>query len=551
MPPLLNARQLARQFADYSHQSLETFVRRFMPNGHAPGFVGGVRFGSDARADLICLLGALYDLGYKEVAGHGIEALLVGLLALVDGEETETFQSYRIAETLLRFGSFTGNPLLRSLTDAQHAELAWALDTTHIYEGPGKLRGLNNNFWAVLARSEFARQRLGLLPSSMLLDEAIQRVRDIFENNPCRFFDDSPAFEGRYDIYTAETLLFMQPMAELLGRDFWRETVRHHTGLLSQLAMENGASFTWGRSIGLYSIYATMELAVMGVRQGAWDNPALGLSLAQHAFHKSQQWFTDGLSNAHQHRSLSRYRRVERRAQMTLDCWIKLVEMAEVLIAAPKPDEGFSTLPRRELFPSRDVLIPLDDKGAAVWSYRNGKIAFHYPVVHGPNGDYVPWFRAPGYLENPVDTHYPVGAPRVVFEHVQYTTFGHASLCEKFPDGLRLVYDSFQSLQENHEPESVPGRREVRYQIGADGSIEAEETWSFAALPEALSLQFAESGWRFQVEMKCDDRFHAEIVDVSGIAEWRSYWDEINRIHEFNFAPAMTLSFSWKLQPAG
>jgi hypothetical protein len=549
MASFISARQLAGEFTGYACRSLETFIQRFMPDGHAPGFVGGVALGYEARGDLIYFLGMLHQLGFKEVAGHKIETLLVRLLARVNGEETETFYSYRIAETLLRFGPAAGNPLLQELSEAQRGEVIYALDSTHIYEGPGKLRGWPNNYWAVLARTEYARQRLGVLESDALLKECIQRVRELYEGNPHRFLDDSPACEGRFDIYTAETILFMQTMVDLLGRDFWKDVVRRHVELVSQLALENGASVTWGRSIGLHSIFITMELGAMGYRHGLWDEPARALSLARHAFECAQGWFTDGLTNAHQHRTLTRYRRVARRAQMTLDCWLKFAEMAEILLASPDPDASLPLLPKKELFPARDVLLPLDAKGAAVWSYRNEKTAFHLPVVHGHNGDYMPWFHAPGFLENPVDTDHLCGVPRVLFQRVQYTTYGHPSACEKFPNGLRLVYDTFRSMQENHPATTVPGRREVRYQVGADGSITADETWSFSEMPEALGIQFAESARPFHLELDCASPHHGEVVDVSGIIEWRSYWGEIERTHEFNFFPAKNLAFSWKLKP--
>jgi hypothetical protein len=550
MNSLLSARQLARQLADFTHRSLETFVRRFMPDGQPPGFVGGFPFGADARGDLICLLGALHALGFQEVAGLKIEAVLSQLLGQVSGEETETFYSYRIAETLLRFGPFANNPLLQSLTEPQRREIACACDTTHIYEGPGKLRAMPNNFWGVLARAEFARQRLGLLESNHVLEEAVRKLRHLLFINPLGFFDDSPTGEGRYDIYSADMPLFTHPLAELIGLDAWKEGLRRHIELVSQLVLENGASVAWGRSIGLHSILINVELGAVGLRYGQWSEPSRALSLAQAAFERARTWFTDGLTNAHQHRSLSRYRRGARRAQMTLDCLIKLAEMAEILLSVPNADADFPVLSQAELFPPRDVLIPLDARGAAVWSYRNGNIAFQFPIVHAYNADYVPWFRAPNHLDSPVDTHILCGVPRVVAGRIQHTTHGFPALCEKFPDGLRLVYESFQVMQENQPPGTIPGRREVRYQIGPDGSIEAHEAWSFPALPEALSLQFAESGRPFQVQVDCASPHHVEVIDVSGMIEWRSYWGEINRTHEINFAPTKTLAFSWKMKPA-
>jgi hypothetical protein len=292
-----------------------------------------------------------------------------------------------------------------------------------------------------------------------------------------------------------------------------------------------------------------MEMGAIGLRHGLWNEPARALSLAQHAFTHAQEWFTDGLTNAHQHRSLSRYRRAARRVQMTLDCWIKLAEMAEIFLAVPDPDEAFPMLAPEELFPPRDVLLPLDARGAAVWSFRNDSIAFQYPIIHAHNADYVPFFRAPNFLDNPVDTDLLCGVPRVLIDGIQYTTHGFPALCEKIPHGLRLVYESFQTMQENQPPGSVPGRREVRYEIAPDGAIEAHEAWTFPLAPQAMSLQFAESQRPFTLDVACASPHHAQVIDVSGMIEWRGYWGEIGRTHEINFAPVKHLVFAWKLKP--
>lgn len=535
--------------ASFAHATLETFVRRFMPDGRPPGFVGGFRFGADARGDLICLLGALHGVGYRDVAGLEIKALLGHLLTQVSGEETETFYSYRIGETLLRFGPFAENPLLETLTEAQRAEIAYACDTTHIHEGPGKLRGTANNFWAVLARAELARERLGLLKSAEVLDDATAQVRRLLTANPLGFFDDNTEGRGRYDIYTAEMVIFTLPLAERMGADVWTKRLKPHVDLVSQLALENGASVAWGRSSGLHSILITIEMSAMGFVHGLWPEPAKGLSLANYAFGKAREWFADGLTNAHQHRSLSRYRRAPRRVQMTLDTLIKLAEMAELLGEIPQAEEKLPLVAKKKLFPPRDVLIPLDPRGAGVWSYRNDKIAFQLPIVFAHNADYVPSIRYPDQMDNPVDSDILCGVPRVVIAGTQYTTYGIPAQWEKSLHGLKLIYDSFLSLPENQKPVAHEGRREVQFLIKPDGTITAQESWTFPVMPDALSIQFAESSRSFEVKIDCAQPHHLETVDVTGLIEWRSYWGEIKRTHEVDFAPTKTLAFSWELKP--
>lgn len=547
----LSPKQLAREFADFSHRTLETFIQRYMPDGIRPGWLGGHRFGPDAAGDLLCLLGALHALGFREVAGLEIVPWLSHLLASVNGRETEAFYSYRTAETLLRFGPFDGNCLLDALTDAQRREIALACDTTHLYIGPGKLRALPNNYWGVLGRAEYARQCLGLLESDVLLAESCAQVARLLSANPLGYFDDSPSCLGRYDIYSPETLLFTEPIASLVGLELWERTLARNVELVSQLALENGASFAWGRSIGLHSLYISMEMAVSGLRHGMWREPARALSLATHAFAEARKWYADGLTNAHQHRTLSRYRRADRRVQMSLDCLIKLAEMAAVLRSCPRADDALPLLPHEELFPACDTLIPLDSRGAFVWSYRNRHLAFQFPIIQAHNADYVPFFRAPGRLENPVDTDLLCGVPRVWSGGLQYTTHGFPAVCEKLPDGLRLVYDAFQAFNVDGPPPVLAGRREVIYRVGEDGAIDAQEQWSFADLPEAIGIQFAETDRSpFALNFQCAADHHRHVVDVRGIIEWRSYWGELDRTHEVNFKPARVLEFSWRLCPA-
>lgn len=547
-----SAGQLSADLAAFGFQMLERFVARFMPTGCVPGFLSGVRLGPDARADLISVLGALHQLGFESVAGLDICGQLTHLLGKIDGKSTDTFYSFRVAETLLHFGPFEGNLLLRELSLDQRNEVALACDSTVIYEGSGKLNR-RPNYWAVLARTELARQRLGLLASPDLLEESIARIVQLLSVNPHGFFDDSPDALGCYDIYSGEMALFLEPLADKLGPDLWCSFLRRQLELLSQISLENGASVAWGRSIGLHSLLLTLDLAAAGLRHGLAADPAWALSLAQHAFEQITQWYSDGLTAAHCHRSLSSYRRNLRRVQMSLDGLILAIEAASALRLVENPQADFSLVPAEELFADRDLLIPLDHRGAALWSYRNRKVAFQLPFVHAHNADYVPWFRSPGYLGSPVDTDMVCGVPRIWFKGFQFTTHGFPASIEKYPHGLRVIWNSFRSLsgQLGNEPpvEIFPGRREVTYHIDPDGSISAEETICFQEIPEAVGLQFAEDVKGFRLGFTSTNLHHRSVIEVAGIVEWRTYWGELRRTHEIDFEPATEIHFSWKIQP--
>ena len=87
-----------------------------------PSVFAGFPVGSDVRADLAFTLGLLHAGGTGEIAGIGIEDTLATVLLAVDGPRTHTFFSYRVAETLARFGPFDDNPLVRRADESPATE---------------------------------------------------------------------------------------------------------------------------------------------------------------------------------------------------------------------------------------------------------------------------------------------------------------------------------------------------------------------------------------------------------------------------------------------
>ena len=87
----------------------EEFVGRFAPGFDLPHTFGGHLVGTDAVADVAFTLGWLGEAGVDTIAGVSIDDALRTVLARVDGPATHSFFSYRIAETLARYGTFDDN----------------------------------------------------------------------------------------------------------------------------------------------------------------------------------------------------------------------------------------------------------------------------------------------------------------------------------------------------------------------------------------------------------------------------------------------------------
>ena len=165
------------------------------------------------------------------------------VFARLDGANTHTFFSYRVAETLARRGPFTGNPLLAGLTAAQRDEVARACDSTDWL--PLLDAGLPRNYSAVLARCEAARAALGLDTDPAVLDGLVDGTRALLTANPRGYLDDSEdGTGGRYDIYTADLYLFCEPLATRLG-DAWSIGAGYAVDLVERVVAGNGAAVVW------------------------------------------------------------------------------------------------------------------------------------------------------------------------------------------------------------------------------------------------------------------------------------------------------------------
>jgi glycosyltransferase involved in cell wall biosynthesis len=525
--------------------AVEALERTHLPGFRMPRVFGGHEVGTDARADLVFTLGLLGECGVESIAGRPIDDALRTALAAVDGRRTNTFFSYRIAETLLRRPH-----LLAEADDATREQLLLACDST-AFLAPMADGRLPRNYAAVLLRCEVDRERLGLDPDPAVLADLTDRVRALLGTNPRGYLDDSHTAIARYDIYSGDIYLFTEPFADRLG-DVWRDGARHALDLVDRIAAPNGAAFSWGRSSGALATCLTVELGGLAASHPLLDDEATARWLARsaHAFDRTARWFAgDGVITAHQHRSTFGYRGPFRRLQMTLDCLGKLADTAAVLrrvgvVDAPVVDD---------LFPDRDELLVLDEpKRAGVWTYRSHDLAFVLPIVGGTVSDYLPTPHEPGLFEVPVDAELATGVP-VAFRRGVRHVGGHLPVeLDKGDGSLRLRYEGFVAagqLEVGPDTAVLEGTRAVTYRVeGRTLHVDEELTFADDAVPHALAVQVVETKDRpLRVRFRGDGE--PTVIDVDGLKEYRSFWAELPRVHQLDLVPSTRVAFGWSVTP--
>jgi glycosyltransferase involved in cell wall biosynthesis len=538
------AGEVAEALLDLVEDQLEALAAGPLPGLVLPGVLMGHEVGPDVRADLLFTLGHLHTAGRREIAGSEVTSHIVRLLAGVDGRRTHTFYSYRVAETAVRFGRVTDNPVLEALGPVELEQVARAVDSMDWLELL-EADVLPRNYAAVLARCEHARRQLGMLDDDTVLESLLGRVRDLLGGH----LDDSNTSVGRYDIYTVDVHLFCEPLAELVG-DAWWEGTRRALDLVNRVATRDGSAVAWGRSTGALAVCHTIELGGLVARRPLVDDASPWLARAAHAADRVHDWFDGGWVTAHRYRSSDPYRGLDRRLQMTLDCLGKLAEAAHGLQAIAStpihPDESV-------LFPERDEMVWFDrPRNAGVWSYRDRSTAFTLPLVGATTTDYLPAPRNPGLWEVPVGSNLATATPLVLHGDRRFAAGGLPVWSEHSLGTLRARYDGFPLAGEFEPGPETPvlrAEREVTWSVEGR-TLHVEEHLRFDELPRAIALQVTEAPGRpLDVRFQCGSGHRTARVEVAGVAEYRSCWGELPFVHQVDLDPATEVSFRWSVTP--
>ncbi|MFN8038671.1 MAG: hypothetical protein U0Q07_05605 [Acidimicrobiales bacterium] len=571
--------QLADRLLDETIAVLDELIPRHLPGLRIPGTFAGHRVEPDVDADLVFTLGHLADAGVTEVAGFGLDEAIATVLRRIDGPGTHTFFSYRVAETLRRFGRFDDNALLDGWSDEQRANVATACDSSEWIEllDTGILP---RNYAAVLSRCELARLDLGLLDDGQVLDDLVERLRALLATNPRHFLDDSNGHVGRYDIYTADVWLFTEPLADRLG-PLWAEGMAAALRLVDTVCAPDGSAITWGRSTGALSLALTIELAAVALDRRT-DAPNRWLARADAARSTLAGWFHDGVVTAHQHRSPDDYRGPFRRLQLTLDLLGKLAwsaaalrrmdaaEVAEVAdptstsptsstpasVPVPVPIEPAAHDDAADATPAVEdaVVFFEDERPVGVWAVHGPGPSFVLPLVGATRSDYLPGPRRPGWFEVPADADLPCFTPLVVHAGARFAGAGAPVRATHAPGRLHAEWDG---LARSGELDPAADRRPLAGHLAVDWTVDrrslvVDVDLHLDEVPQAMAMVVPEAAGRpLSVEWVIGDgtRAVADTIDVDGLKEWRSQWGMLPTVHQLDVDPATSARWSARITP--
>lgn len=548
---MISAGELAERLTVFTVDTLESAQRQHLPQWRIPRTFAGHLVGADVRADVCFTIHQLARAGVTTLSGEPVDAVLTRLLAEVDGASTHTFFSYRIAESLLRHGRFAGNPLLAELSEEQVAEVTLAVDSSDWLELLDA-EVLPRNYAGVLSRCELGRVELGLAPDSSRLDQLVDRVGKVLSENARRALDDSNDRVGRYDIYTADVWLFTEPLASRLG-PVWQEGFAGALDLVRAVGSRDGSAVPWGRSTGHLAAALTLELAALALSEGhAGDHAGTWLRRAVDAAITLMDGFDpDGLSTAHRFRSQDSYRGPARRLQLTFDLLGKVAWAAGALARAPGDLQAATTA---EAYPSGDQWIGFEDhRPAGVWAHRSPGADFVVPYVGTTRSHYLPAPFQPGTWEVPVDCDLPTWTPLVVSGAKRFTAGGVPAAVDHRPGRVTARWDGFarsgRGLDGEEPAPLLAGSRNAELSVERR-TLVLRDHLRFEHPPDAVSLAIPEvAGRPLRVEWSSDADHLATTVTVGGLAEWRSSWSEIERVHQVDLSPSTELRYTARVTP--
>ena len=517
------------------------------PNLVLPGIHAGHVVGDDATADLLYVLGLLVECGVDEVAGVDLRSHIVATLGRLDPPTVEAFASYRFAETVLRIGG------LDALPDQLHESVLEAATSPKTLAMLEAGADIPPNFAVVGARC--------LRGVALLRGEAgpgdrafVDRVRSMFGTGE-GWIDDGMGAWVQYDIYTPDVYLFAEPLRDDVGEP-WRLGLRRVLADLDDLAQPGGA-VVWGRSVGALGLAMTVELAGLAVRENIGDRQGRWIARAAAALDELDSWFPDGVIAAHQGRATMFYRGPHRRLQMTLDLYGKLLLAAAAL--RHRPDVAGDDPP--SIWPPVDRLITFDpDRPTGVWAMRSASLRWALPLLTGFSTDYAPSPRAPGLFEQPTSGH-PVmrpvitGRPRSALDGDDAVTLSPAGLptsIDHAHERLTVTHHAWAPCGTDADHRSaVAGRRTATYRVeGRTLAVHELLEFDDEDLPGTLSVSVAERAQRpLRVTVDGGSSGPVQVVDTSGVAEWRSFWGEAACVHQFEIPPSRSIDLTWRVTP--
>ncbi|MGW7824553.1 hypothetical protein ACWGLF_42285 [Streptomyces puniciscabiei] len=525
---------LADRMRQFVLSCVEQLHGTHLPGFRVPRVFAGHAVGAEARIHLVHVLGQLGAGGVASVAGTRVEDALRAVLVGLGDRPACPVPSHQVAETVARYGTFVGNPLLAPLTERQRdaVEAACACPPQLLLPGPGTPRERA----AVLARLETARRRLGLARDTAVVHELESATRDLLKSQEGAHRDASPDGGGRYDLAEIGLYPLTAPLAERLG-DVWAAGAVQALALVERLDSRVGGAHAWGRSAGTTSLCRTIELAALAARHRLVPDPEVEewVGRADTAFGELRTWFSDGLVTASAHPD---------RLTVTLECLGRLGEAANAVAGlAGRP-------PART---DRDEIVWFDrSRNAGVWCYRSDAMAFVLPLVDGGAADYLAAPLNPGLFEAPADGDLVSWLPTALRDGGRFAPAGLPASVRKIPHGVEVEHSGWRRAGQLDEPAGRPelaGRRLARYRVEGR-TLRVEEELRFDTPPEALALQIPETRDRpLDVRFEAPEDALVTRIDTSGLTGYCSARSELPAVHQVDLRPDTHVRFRWSVAP--
>jgi glycosyltransferase involved in cell wall biosynthesis len=568
MAPVADSRALGTALAELTADKLIALHRGVLPNLVLPGAFAGHPVGPDPACHLLKTLTFLGACGVAELDGIDVADHALAIANGID-PSIEAFSAFGFGESLARLGG------LGAIDDPDGALKA--------VRSPDILRRIRTgddplprNYAIVAARGLVAEQALtGERPAD--LDEFLERSAALLAQQDNGWINDMWSPLAHYDMYSLDMFLFAEPLAvELDG--VWEQGLQQLVADLDDLATPAGV-LTWGRSVGLLALAHTAEVAAVGAAHGLLASPSPWVRRAEQAARRLDKLMPEGLNGAHQYRATMGYRGPERRLQMGFDLLDKLAGAAARLLASTTP--VLAAAPVAETWPPVNRLISLDGSDvdsanrvadaapnagvAAVWAVRNRSLQVHLPFLQGLLPDYLPMLHIPGVAEPPTEgpasflpvihhrdgrVLFPTGLPTDLSTDAPAdSSTGVAELGATF-NGWSMLGASFNEF-------SIAGHRRCRYTVEGRTVVVDEDLHIDDQSVNQITIAVpSTASRRLEVSVQNASTPDGEAaprvrrIDTAGIAEWRSYFDELTTVHQIE-VPLTDgrASFRWQLRP--
>jgi hypothetical protein len=297
----------------------------------------------------------------------------------------------------------------------------------HFDRRSGKLIGLPNNYYPVMAWVALGRSRLGWDDTTMLELFIGRSFEGFVDPSGNGWFDDSGV--GTYDVYHTvatyelidliqaydpEKAIALKPYCENLAEEYL------------YMGQKDGAGFPFGRTIGVNGDMWMASGLLMSMTLGYGDAARYehAYQLATAAIDKAMTFWYDGerhISNKwFDGRRTDPYMTESRILDATLDLYLRLMQAHDMLRAL---DPASWTRPQLSA-PLGGRLFRHSEEAEvqkATFVYRTSERSYTFPmVVYGrPNGqilhytNYLPNVRSSGVLESPIYVEQPFLNPRI------------------------------------------------------------------------------------------------------------------------------------------